>query len=154
MTKDPFLQYVDDWDKQVARKEELVAQKKALTAAIDTELGTLTTAEMVTRKGLAAAVVTALGDTAKEGVNKYTLVDGRKLKVTISKTRTIEVSEIENARVEWGKLNEHSLIAFDSVFRLKHELAKAEWNKLTDGERLVMSRAVVTKDAAPTVVFD
>jgi hypothetical protein len=154
MEQDPFIEYVNNWDEQVARKEELVAQKKALTADIDTELATLTADEMTTRKGLATAIVTALGDTAKEGVNKYTLTDGRKLKVTVSKTRTIEVSEIANARVEWDKLNEHSLIAFDSVFRLKHELAKAEWNKLTDGERLVMSRVVVTKDAAPTVVFD
>jgi hypothetical protein len=154
MEQDPFIEYVNNWDEQVARKEELVAQKKALTADIDTELATLTADEMTTRKGLATAIVTALGDTAKEGVNKYTLIDGRKLKVTVSKTRTIEVSEIANARVEWGKLNEHSLVAFDSVFRLKHELAKAEWNKLTDGERLVMSRVVVTKDAAPTVVFD
>lgn len=151
---DAFTKYVDEWDAAVARKEWLVAEKAKLTQHLDAELKLLTESEMTMRKSIAASVVAALGEAAKEGVNKYTLPDGRKLKLTVNKTRTIDPVSIALAREEWSKLNEHSKIDFDTVFRVKHELDKAMWNKTTDGEKLALSRCVVTKDAAPVVVFD
>jgi len=151
---DAFTKYVDEWDAAVARKEWLVAEKAKLTQHLDAELKLLTESEITMRKSIAASVVAALGKTAKEGVNKYPLPDGRKLKLTVNKTRTIDPASIALAREEWSKLNEHSKIDFDTVFRVKHELDKAMWNKTTDGEKLALSRCVVTKDAAPTVVFD
>lgn len=151
---DPFTQYVDNWDATAVKIQELQNQKKALTAAIDKQLTALSETEMTMRKSITESVVKALGDKAKEGVNHYFLPDGRKLKLTVAKTRTIDVAQIPAAREAWAGLNDHSAIAFDEVFRVKHELDKAKWNKTTDGEKLAVSRAITVKDAAPTLVFD
>jgi len=152
--KDPFIEYVDKWDALVERRVKLAADKKALTATIDAELSTLTAEEMTMRKGLAESVKTALGDKAKEGVNHYTLVDGRKLKLTMKTDRAIDEKQITYAREEFGRVNDLSGTTFDALLRVKYELAKAEWNKLNAAEKLAVSHMVTTKDAAPVIEFN
>lgn len=154
MTKDPFTEYVDAWDELVARREKLVKEKAALTASIDKALKEITDSEMTMRKSIAQAVKDALGEQAKEGVNRYSLPDGRRLKLTLKTTREIDQTQITNAREKFSEVNDTSGVTFDELLRIKYELEKREWNKLNEGEKLAVSRMVTTKDAAPVVEFD
>jgi len=148
-----FLEYVTEWDKLVEERERLVEQKRVMTEVIDNRIASITPIEMLMRKSIAESVKTALGAKHKEGVNRFQMEDGKTLKLTYSVTRTIEEAEIKNARQAYAELNDTS-VDFDACLRVKYELAKAEWNKLTDAGKKALSRMITSKDAAPVVEFD
>jgi hypothetical protein len=149
-----FEEYVERWAKVGDEIAKLTAQKVALTADIDARIKALAPTEMEMRKAIAVSVKTALGEKAKEGVNHWTLPDGRKLKLTLNKTRKIAEPEIKNARAAFELLNEEQPVAFDALLRTKYELEKKEWNKLGDAAKLAISRMITTTDDAPIVEFN
>lgn len=148
-----FEQYVARWDGLRAKAAALTAQKAALTKDIDAELKTLTETEMAMRKAIAESVKTALGDKLKEGVNRFDMADGRKLKLTYAVTRAIDEAQIAVAREAYSKVND-APVTFDELLRVKYELAKAEWNKLGAGGKLAVSAMVTAKPAAPTLEIE
>lgn len=134
-----FAEYVAQWD-DLCRKK----------AAIEEQLKPLAAQELAMRKALADSVKTALGAKLKEGVNTFPLGDGRSLKLTHSVKRDIEPGEIANARAKYDELNDRDL-TFDQLLRIKHELDKTNWKKLTPAQRKAVSRMIVAKDATPTL---
>lgn len=155
MSEEPetFEQYVDRWDGLKAKAAALVAQKQALTKEIDAELKTIAETEMAMRKAIAESVKEALGDKLKEGVNRFDMADGRKLKFSYDLTRTIDESQIDVARQEYSKVND-APVTFDELLRVKYELAKKEWNKLGAGGKAAVSAMITTKPAAPTMEIE
>lgn len=128
-----FEEYVSEWDRLVGQIEALKAQIKPLAAT-----------EMEMRKAIRDSVATAMGANYREGVNKFPMQDGRTLKVTNGIKREIDEASIAAALEAFGKLNDHT-VAFDSLLRVKYELAKIEWNKLTDAEKAAVSVMIVAK---------
>ena len=148
-----FEQYVDRWDSLRAKAAALTAQKAALTKDIDAELKTLAETEMAMRKAIAESVRTALGDSLKEGVNRFDMADGRRLKFTYAVTRAIDESQIAVAKDAYAKVND-APVTFDQLLRVKYELEKKEWNKLGAGGKLAVSAMVTAKPAAPTLEIE
>lgn len=142
MSDDAFYDYVVDWDKLVAQIEEVKAGLRKLTQA-----------ELPIRKQIAEAIGNAMPGGLQEGINHYTLRDGRKLKVTRAIDRKIDESEVVPVREAYMMLNNNP-VPFDTLLRIKYELAKTEWSKLDGGAQKIISRMLVTKDAAPTVELD
>lgn len=130
-----FEEYVTAWDTLAA---EIDALKKKLKP--------LTDKEMQMRKAIAEALKAAIE--IKEGVNVLPLNDGRSLAYTHGIKREIEVGELENTREEFRKLNDVE-VKFDELLRIKYELEKREWNKLSDAAKKVVSRMIVAKEEAP-----
>lgn len=137
-----FEEYVKDWDDTVAQIEALNETLKPLKAR-----------EMAMRKAIAASVQEALGADWKEGMNAYPLSSGRKLKVNNKLKRVIEVGEIEGTRAAFEALNDRP-DSFDELLRIKYELDKRSFDKLSDAARHVVSRMLVTKPEAPEVKLD
>lgn len=148
--QETFEQYVDRWDGLRAKAAALVAQKQELTKTIDAELKTLAENEMAMRKAIAESVKTALGEKLKEGVNRFPMADGRKLKFTYNLDRKIDEAQIAVAREEYSKVND-APVTFDELLRVKYELAKTEWNKLGAGGKAALSAMITTKPSAPTM---
>lgn len=142
MSDDAFYDYVVDWDKLVA---EIETKKK--------QLKKLTDIELPIRKAIATSLGATLPEGLAEGVNIFTLRDGRKLKLTHTIKREIDEAQIVPTREAYAMLNDNP-IAFDTLLRVKYELAKAEWNKLEGEPAKVVSRMLVSKDSAPTLVLD
>lgn len=134
-----FITYVEAWDALCGK----IAEKKK-------ELKEMTDSEMTMRKAIEASIETALGDAFKEGVNNYPLGDGRTLKVTRKIDRKIDPASLDLARDEYRKLNE-APVAFDDLLRIKYELEKKNFDKLSGASYLAFSRAITEKNAAPTV---
>lgn len=136
-----FEEYVLDWDGLVARIE---AAKK--------DLKVLTDSEMTIRKAIAESVNKAVGG-LKEGVNTIPLGNGRKLKVTHTVKREIDQTMIPAVRETYNLLNDRPVV-FDDLLRLKYELDKKSYDKLSDEALKVVSRMVTAKPVAPVVVLD
>lgn len=142
MTEQSFEDYVKTWDNLVGR----ITQAKK-------DLKLLTDSEMVMRKGIAGSVGAAMTGGLKEGVNTFPMPDGRKLKVTRKVKREIDEALIGPTREAYALLNDNPVV-FDTLLRVKYELAKAEWDKLEGEAALVVSRMITSKDESPTVVLD
>lgn len=136
-----FIDYVNNWDATKAQIEELEKQLRPLKAK-----------EMEMRKGIAGSIAGAME--VKEGVNKYTLPDGRVLKLTHKIDRKVEEPEIAATRELFEQQNDTGGVTFDALLRVKYELSKRDFDKLPEAAAKVASRMVVSKDAAPTLVFD
>ena len=148
-----FEEYVQDWDGTKVKIANLVDQKKRLTSDIDAEIVKLAATEMTMRKAIANNVVTSLGDNLKEGVNKWSMSNGRSLKLTHKIDRTIDESQIAMAREEYAKVNDSDGVTFDQLLRIKYELAVAEFRKIEDnaGASLAVSRMLVSSTPAPVL---
>jgi hypothetical protein len=96
------------------------------------------------------SVRAALGDKFKEGMNNWPLTDGRVLKINCKIDRKIADSELETAKKEYGMLNDVPC-TFDELLRIKYELDKKNFNKLTGPAYKAFSRAVITSEQAPEV---
>lgn len=138
---DQFTAYVDQWDSNVAQIEELEKQLKPLKAK-----------ELEMRKAIVASIKGAME--TKEGVNRYTLPDGRALKLTLKIDRKIEEPAIATTRELFEQQNDTCGVTFDALLRVKYELSKRDFDKLPEAAAKVASRMVVSKEAAPTLAFD
>lgn len=138
-----FEQYVEQWETLVAQIEVLKKQMKPLTEA-----------EMIMRRALHQSVATGMGDLFKEGMNNYPLANGRKLKVQNDIKREIDMTMIPTAREAFALQNDVGNVAFDDLLRTKYELAKAEWNKLSDEAKKAVSVMIDSKPGTPSVTLD
>lgn len=137
-----FEEYVQSW-------EDMTTQ----IAVLKKQLKPLTDKEMEMRRAIAESLKSALGDKLKEGVNNWTLPDGRTLKFEYKVKRDIAVAEIGNAREAYMTVNDRP-VEFDDLLRIKYELEKKAWNKL-DGEAVkAVSRMVTAKEEAPALSLE
>ena len=134
-----FLEYVAAWDAARAQIEQIEKTLKPLKAK-----------ELEMRKALAESIQTALGDKLKEGMNTYDLGDGRSLALGYMLDRKIEESEVASAREAYAQLNDRP-VEFDALLRIKYELNKRDFDKLSAAGKAAISDMVVTKPAAPTL---
>lgn len=133
-----FEAYVAEWASLVSQIEETKKSLKPLEVR-----------ELEMRKSIAAAVGEALGDRLKEGVNNFPVGD-RVLKLGYRVDRKIDTDAIGEARDAYNALNDRT-VEFDALLRVKHELAKREFDKLTESQAKAVSRMIVSKPAAPTL---
>lgn len=83
----------------------------------------------------------------KEGTNSHKLPDGRVLKGQYKINRYIDEAALP-ATLE--ALRERGVANTDALVRYKPELAKREWNALSEENKLIFSAAVTSKPGAPS----
>lgn len=137
-----FEEYVAEWDRLVGEIEKLKKLLKPLTEK-----------EMEMRRAIFSGVQSSMGNNWKEGTNTWKMPDGRKLKVVNEIKREIEVGEIIAARNNYDRLNDRP-VAFDSLLRIKYELAKTEWNKIGEEAKKAVSNMIIAKPGTPVVTLD
>lgn len=103
----------------------------------------VTTQEMFLRKKIAAA----LFPNPEEGVNKFELAGGYVLKYGHTLERKIDEGALAALTDKFEELN----ISKDDLIRLKPELEKKAYNKLSDEQRKVFDLALVIKPGSPTM---
>lgn len=112
------------------------------------ELSALKVAESLLRKRLFAHYFTD----PREGVNNHNLDDGFVLKGGRVVNRKIIPDELLNLRVaidaEGSNLPK---LDFRKLVKYTPELVKAEYNKLSDEDKLVFDRCLEIKDGSPTL---
>lgn len=84
----------------------------------------------------------------KEGTNTYKLPDGRAIKGGYTITRKLDEAVIQPA-VE--ALRDHGVANWDRIVKWKPELAKAEWNTLSDAAKLLFSVALIATPGTPSL---
>lgn len=139
MSELTFEQYVDAWDAKAKEIAKLKAKLKPLEAA-----------EMQMRKAIEVSLKAAIGDELKEGVNDFTMVDGRTIKYTYSVERKISDAEVKNAREAYDKQNDKPVV-FDQLLRVKYELDKKNWDTLSGPAKVAVSCMITAKPKAPTL---
>lgn len=82
----------------------------------------------------------------KEGTNTWKLPDGREIKGQHKINRTIDEAALP---VTLQALREHGVGNADQLVRYKPELAKREWNALSDEAKLLFSPAVISTPGTP-----
>lgn len=82
----------------------------------------------------------------KEGTNTWKLPDGREIKGKYEIRRTINEPVLA---VTLQALREHGVANTDVLIRRKPELAKAEWNTLSDEAKLLFSPAIFAQPGTP-----
>lgn len=82
----------------------------------------------------------------KEGTNTWKLPDGRALKGKYEIRRTIDEAALP---VSLQALRDHGVANTDVLVRYKPELAKREWNTLSDEAKLIFSPAIVATPGSP-----
>ena len=82
----------------------------------------------------------------KEGTNTHTLPDGRELKGVYTIRRVVDEAALPGVLAD---LRAKGCANTDALVRYKPELAKREWNSLSDEHKLVFSAAVVATPGAP-----
>lgn len=82
----------------------------------------------------------------KEGTNTHKLPDGRELKGQHKVNRNIDEAALPAVLEELRKLG---CANTDVLVRYKPELAKREWNDLSDEHKLVFSAAVIATPGTP-----
>lgn len=121
---DPYLQMLEEWDEKAQRLAILKAE------------------EMDLRLKLFAGAF----PNAKEGTNRHKLPDGRELVGKYNITRKIDeaaLTTILPAMIKAGVANA------DRLVRFKPELAKSEWNTLSDENKLLFSPAIIANPGSP-----
>lgn len=139
---------VNDWREQQA----LIADIKKLLRPLEED-------ERAARDAIAASLRTYFGAELKEGVNTYSLSNGRKLKMGHKIDRKIDESMVDVARDAYRKALEDPANwgpekSFDELLRIKYELAVAPFKKLSTAAATAVSRMIVAKPAAPTLEVD
>lgn len=144
---DDFEKSVNDYDDVKALQQKLADLKKV----VDTE-------ERRQRDGLADSLRDFFAAGLKEGVNDYTLSNGRKLKLTHGVDRKIDNSQLAVARAAFeqvGTDGEEDLpCTFDALLRPKYEIVAAEKKKLGVLAWAAFSRCITSKFKAATLVVD
>ena len=82
----------------------------------------------------------------KEGTNTYKLPDGRQVKGKYDVNRKIDEAAFPSVL---AALREQGVANADQLVRFKPELAKAEWNTLSEDMRLLFSRCVIASPGTP-----
>lgn len=123
--QDPYLRMLDAW--------EQVDQLRALIGECEVDM----------RLKLFAGAFA----NPKEGTNSHKLPDGRVLKGQYKINRYINE---EALKVSLDTLRERGVANTDALVKYKPELAKSEWNSLSDESKLVFSPAITSKPGMPT----
>ena len=82
----------------------------------------------------------------KEGTNTHKLPDGREIKGQYVISRRIDEAALPSTL---AALREHGVANTDALVRYKPELAKREWNSLSDEAKLMFSPAVIAVPGTP-----
>lgn len=82
----------------------------------------------------------------KEGTNKLLLADGRTIKATYTINRKIDDAALP---VTLQAMREQGVANTDALVRYKAELAKKEWNTLSDENKLLFSPAIIATPGMP-----
>lgn len=85
---------------------------------------------------------------AKEGVNKHTLPDGRTIKGDLKINRKIDEAALP---ATLAALREQGVANADALVRYRPELAKSEWNSLSEEMKLLFSPAVIATPGLPSL---
>ena len=107
------------------------------------ELAAVKAKEMLLRTKIFKACFPA----PKEGTNNYDLPDGYVLKAQYALNRDVDLAAFTVLKPVFM---EHG-IAADKLVRYKAELAKAEYNKLTEEERNIVDQMLVIKPGSPAL---
>lgn len=124
--QDPYIRMLDTWEKVAL----LQAQIKE--------------AEMEMRLRLFQGAFA----NPKEGTNTHVLPDGRAIKGQFKVNRYIDEAALPSTL---QALREHGVANTDALVRYKPELAKSEWNSLSDEARLMFSPAIVATPGTPSL---
>jgi hypothetical protein len=84
--------------------------------------------------------------TPKEGTNTYKLPDGRQIKGKYDVNRKIDEAAFPAVLAD---LREQGVANADRLVRFKPELAKSEWNTLSEAFKLAFSRCVIASPGTP-----
>jgi len=142
----------DDFERAVNDHNDLqafIAEVKDLLKPHETE-------ERTKRDALTVSLNSYFGSKLKEGVNTYTLSNGRKLKYTYKVDRKVDNAQVAVARAAFDEsADKPAGMVFDDMLRVKYELADAPYKKVTgEAAKLAVSRMLVTKAAASTLTVD
>lgn len=114
----------------------------------------LETQEREKRAAISSSLNSYFGDGLKEGVNSYTLSNGRKLKYNYGVDRKVAEAELEVAKKAYLDTAQPSDPKFDELLRIKYELEMKSFRKLSAEGRLAVSRMVTSKPKSPTLEVD
>jgi len=121
-----YDQLLEDWNKAKAAKRAWEAEERRLRGLV---------------------VEGAFGDKLKEGANKFTLADGRVIKVTGKINRTIDATALTALSPKLRELG----VDVEELVRFKPELKVGPFRKLA-GEGGDLFRSIVTeKEGTPEV---
>lgn len=81
-----------------------------------------------------------------EGANTHELPDGRKLKGQYKINRRVDEAALPAVLDE---LREHGVANADVLVKYKPELAKREWNSLSDEAKVIFSKAIISNPGTP-----
>lgn len=121
---DPYLQLLAEWEET------------------SLELARLKEIELVQRERLFAGAF----PTPREGTNSHTLPDGRVIKGKHTINRVVDEAALPSALDALRKLG---VANTDALVRYRPELAKSEWNSLSDDMKLVFSPALIAREGRP-----
>lgn len=121
---DPYLQLLSEWEE------------------IKREMDALKVKELDKRLLLCAGAFA----NPKEGTNTHKLPDGRKVVAKYTTNRKIDEAALQSALTA---VREAGCANHDRLVRMKPELAKAEWNTLSDEMKLLFSPAVIATPGTP-----
>lgn len=107
------------------------------------QLALLRNQEMALRK----RIFGALFPNPVEGTNKHPLANGWELKATHTIDRQVDTAAFTSMRELFVKEG----LPADTLVRWKAELAKAEYNKLTQEEQFKFDRCMVIKPGSPSM---
>lgn len=124
-TGDPYMDILKEW--------EIASELLALVKDI----------EMDRRKKLFAGAF----PNPKEGTNTHVLPDGRHIKGQYTIRRNIDEAALPGVLED---LRKRGVANTDALVRYKPELAKREWNSLSDENKLAFSPAVIAVPGTPS----
>lgn len=139
----PFEELVNQW-----------AEQKDALQAIKDAMDTITVSERQLRDRLAEGLRQYYGINLKEGVNNYELSNGRKLKFTHKVERKISEPDLAAAKDAFTKAAVPGDKTFEELLRVKYELDKRNYDKLSEPAANAFSRCLTTKHAAPALEVD
>lgn len=84
----------------------------------------------------------------KEGTNTHTLPDGRQIKGVLKVNRYIDEAALASTL---AVMRERGVANTDRLVRFKPELAKSEWNSLSEEMKLVFSPAITSTEGTPSL---
>ena len=123
---DPYLAMLDRW------------------ADVSARLSTLKDEEADLRRMLFAGAF----PNPKEGTQTHLLPDGRKIKGQHTVSRKIDEAALPAVL---ATMREQGYANADALVRYKPELAKREWNSLSDEAKLTFSKAVIAVPGMPSL---
>ncbi|MGL5737166.1 MAG: DUF7173 family protein, partial [Beijerinckiaceae bacterium] len=105
---------------------------QSLQDAVKTAMKRVNEAERTMRDALADSLRKHMKADLKEGVNAYSLSNGRKLKLSHNIDRKIDETGLADSRKFYAENATEGDPAFDALLRVKYELNVAPWRKLSE----------------------